>query len=167
MQGLPAAIRADSSSWDSQKGRYAFVDNIAALDDKITGEENRERWMYWISMLKSLQADAQLATTWGAFNSALAKAGAETDPATRKQIAMSQALPLRQQMVAQAEVAMLWKMNTTSTTGGLGAVSNFQQFVLTNSLALQDCTSHASTQGCIDNTRLLKEYTGGPTTHTT
>ena len=159
MQGLPAAVKADSSSWASQKGRYAFVEEIAALDSKISGAENRERWEYWLSMLKSLQADAELATAWGAFNAALAKAGAEPDPAKRKQLALAEALPLRQKLVSQAEQALLWKMNTTSTTGGLGAVANFQQFVLTNALAVRDCTAHAATQGCLNNTRLLKEYT--------
>jgi hypothetical protein len=45
MQGLPAAIKADSASWASQKGRYAFVDAIfEALDGKIVGAEHRERW---------------------------------------------------------------------------------------------------------------------------
>ena len=37
MQGLPAAIKADSSTWDSQKQKYAFVDKMwSALDGKIT-----------------------------------------------------------------------------------------------------------------------------------
>ena len=160
MQGLLAAIKADGSSWSSQQGRYAFVDTIASMDDKIVGAENRERWMYWMSMLKSLQADALYATTWGAFNAAIVKAGAESDPAQRKNITMTEAMPLRLQMIEQAETALLWKMNTTSTTGGLGAVANFNQFVLTNSLAVNDCTSHAVTQGCFNNTRLLKEYSG-------
>lgn len=160
MQGLPAAIKADASSWSSQQGRYAFVDAIAAMDGKISGAENRERWMYWLSMLKSLQADAHYATTWGAFNAAIAKAGAEADPVKRKSVTMTEAMPLRLQMVEQAEMALLWKMNTTSTTGGLGAVANFNQFVLRNSLAVEDCTSQGATQGCLNNTRLLKEYTG-------
>ena len=160
MQGLPAAIKADTSSWASQKGRYAFVDAVATLDGKVVGAENRERYMYWLSMLKKLQADAQLATTWGAFNKVMAKAGAETDPAKRKQIAISQALPLRLQMVAEAEVAVYWMMNTTSTKGGLGAVANYNQFVIRNSLAVADCTDQAASQGCFNNTRLLKEYLG-------
>ena len=71
MQGLPAAIKADGSDWKTQQSRYAFVDAIAKLDPKVHGAENRERWMYWLSMLKSLQADAKYATTWGAFNAAV------------------------------------------------------------------------------------------------
>jgi hypothetical protein len=111
-------------------------------------------------MLRSLQADAQFATTWGAFNAAMAKAGKETDPAKRKEIATAQALPLRLQMVAEVTSALYWKMNTTSTTGGLGAVANYNQFVLRNSLAVVDCTPQGASQGCFNNTRLLKEYLG-------
>ena len=47
----------------------------------------------------------------------------------------------------QAELAMQWKMNTTSTTGGLGATANFQQMVISNSLALKDCTDQGVSQG--------------------
>ena len=160
MQGLPGAIKADPSDWKTQQPRYAFVDTIAKMDALIHGPENRERWMYWLSMLKSLQADAQYATLWGAFNAAIAKAGAETDPSKRQNITLTEAMPLRIQMVQQAETALLWKMNTTSTTGGLGAVANFNQFVLRNSLAVEDCTSQAASQGCLNNTRMLKEYSG-------
>ena len=160
MQGLPGAVKADGSDWKSQQPRYAFVDRIAEMDALIHGAENRERWMYWLSMLKSLQADAQYATTWGAFNSAIAKAGAETDVAKRKNITMTEAMPLRIQMVQQAEIALLWKMNATSTTGGLGAVANFNQFVLRNSLAVDDCSSQGASQGCQNHTTMLKEYSG-------
>eukprot|EP01052_Picozoa_sp_SAG31_P031062 SAG31_NODE_3252_length_4490_cov_1.814165_1_plen_224_part_00 len=104
MQGLPAAVKADSSSWASQKPRYAFVDAVAeALDGKISGAENRDRWLYWLSMLKSLQADAQFATTWGAFNAAMVLAAKEPDLDKRKQLAQQKCLPLRLQLVAEAE----------------------------------------------------------------
>lgn len=161
MQGLPAAIKADSSTWDSQKQKYAFVDKIwSALDGKIHGAENRERWMYWMSMLRSLQADAEYATMWGEFDAMMEKVASEKDPAKQKQMAVQQALPLRQKMVAQAELAMQWKMNTTTTTGGLGATSNYQQYVISNSLAVRDCTAQAVSQGCFNHTSLLRQYTG-------
>lgn len=161
MQGLPAAVKADSSTWDSQKSKYAFVDRIwSALDGKVHGAENRERWMYWVSMLRSLQADAEYATIWGAFNVVMQKVAAESDPAKQKQLAIEQALPLRQRMVAQAELAIQWKMNATSTTGGLGATANYQQYVISNSLAVQNCTSQGVSQGCFNHTSLLRQYSG-------
>ena len=83
MNGLPAAIKADSSSWASQAGKYSFVDAMwSAFDSKITGNENRERWMYWMSQLRSLQADAKLATLWGAMDAMLSKIQDESDPTT-------------------------------------------------------------------------------------
>ena len=162
MNGLPAALKADPSSWSSQKDLYAFVDVMfAALDRKINGHENRERWMYWVSMLRSLQADAEYATMWGAMNTMIGKITAESDPAKRKQLVLTQALPLRQKMVAQAELAMHWKMNTTSTSGGLGAVANFQQMVLTNSLAVHGCSKiGASNNGCHNYTSILLANSG-------
>ena len=70
-------------------------------------------------------------------------------------------MPLREQMVQQAELAMLWKMNTTSTTGGLGAVANFQQMVLTNSLAVRSCSKNgASNNGCKEYTKILLGNSG-------
>lgn len=162
MNGLPAAIKADSSSWASQAGKYSFVDAMwSALDSKITGNENRERWMYWMSQLRSLQADAKLATLWGAMDAMLSKIQDESDPTKRRALVLQQALPLRMQMVQQAELAMLWKINTTSTTGGLGAVANFQQMVLTNSLAIDGCSNHGAAQnGCHNYTQILRTESG-------
>ena len=97
---------------------------------------------------------------WGEFNGVMSKVGQEKDPGKRKSMATQSALPLRKQLVAQAELAMQWKMNTTSTTGGLGATANFQQMVLSNSLALQDCTDQGVSQGCFNHTRNLKLYLG-------
>eukprot|EP01052_Picozoa_sp_SAG31_P015606 SAG31_NODE_1008_length_10407_cov_2.369131_7_plen_285_part_00 len=160
MNGLPAAIRADSSSWQSQKANYDFVDLLFdALDQKIVGAENRDRWMYWVSMLRSLQADAKLATMWGAMDVVMAKIAGTADPLKQKQLAKNEALPLRINMVQQAELAMQWKFNTTSTTGGLGAVANFQQMVLTNALAVRNCSKiGASNNGCHNYTAELKRY---------
>jgi hypothetical protein len=162
MNGLPAAIKADTSSWASQREKYSFVDAMwSALDGKITGDENRERWMYWMSQLRSLQADAQFATQWGAMNTMLSKIQAESDPTKRQALVLQQALPLRVQMVHQAELAMLWKINATSTTGGLGAVANFQQMVLTNSLAIGSCSEHGAAQnGCHNYTQILLANSG-------
>jgi hypothetical protein len=162
MNGLPAALKADPSSWASQQGLYSFVDAMfAALDGRISGPENRERWMYWVSMLRSLQADAEYATMWGAMDAVLAKIESESDPAKRKALVLQQGLPLRQRMVAQAELALRWKMNATSTSGGLGAVANFQQMVLTNSLAVHGCSAHgASSNGCHNYTSVLLANSG-------
>ena len=108
MQGLPAAVKADTSSWDSQKPNYEFVDRMfAALDGKIVGAENRERWVYWLNMLRSLQADAEYATIWGKFNGVMSKIDQEKDLGKRKSMATQSALPLRKQLVAQ--VSLQWK----------------------------------------------------------
>ena len=89
------------------------------------------------------------------------KVQAESDPEKRRELVLQQALPLREKMVAQAELATQWKMNTTSTTGGLGAVANLQQMVLTNSLAVHSCSKNgASHNGCQNYTALLLNNSG-------
>ncbi len=69
--GGPGGYTSDDQPWDKVKEDYAFVDELAALRDRITTPGNLARFDYWLNNLEYLRATAKVRCAWGAFNVAM------------------------------------------------------------------------------------------------
>ncbi|MCC6488487.1 MAG: hypothetical protein IT364_13400 [Candidatus Hydrogenedentes bacterium] len=69
--GGPGGYTPDEKPWDEVKKEYAFVDDLAALRDRITTPGNLARFDYWLSTFEYLRASAKVRCAWGAFNAAM------------------------------------------------------------------------------------------------
>ena len=120
--GCPAGIRPDGRPWDQVAPEYAFVDELAACRDKVTGPGSRERFDYWLGTMQYLRAGAKLDCAVGKFNAAMARVNAEKDPTARKKQAAEIALPVYREILAAYTEAFGHLLDTTSTNGALATV---------------------------------------------
>ncbi|UCF38939.1 MAG: hypothetical protein JSU96_08925 [Acidobacteriota bacterium] len=126
----PGGIKPDARPWDDVALEFAFVEEMAALRPQVVGEGNLERFDYWLNSFRYLRSLARVNCTWDLYNRAIDGVKKETDSQKRRESALSNALPLREELVAQVNEANEYLLQTVSTMGALGTVANWQQHVL-------------------------------------
>ncbi|MBN2021985.1 MAG: hypothetical protein JW809_04260 [Pirellulales bacterium] len=126
----PGGIQPDPRPWADVQKDYAFVEELAALRDRVRGPGNLERFDYWLHQFRYLKALARVNCVWARYNAAIQAVKAEPDEAKRKALARELALPPRRELVAAAAEAHGYLLAAVSTPGGLGNVANWQQHVL-------------------------------------
>jgi hypothetical protein len=132
----PGGIKPDRRPWSEVAPQYAFVDEMAALSNRIRGAGNRERFDYWLNTFRYLRAVGQVNCTWARFNTAMeavraekeSEAGGHAERAAR--LARETVLPIRKELVAQVAELHRYLLATVSTYGELGTVTNWQQHLL-------------------------------------
>lgn len=128
----PGGLKPDPRPWAEVAKQYAFVDDMAALQGRIQGAGNRERFDYWLETFRYLRAMGQVDCQWAACNRALAEAkaaAARKDVAAQRRIAREMALPRRRELIARVAEAHQHLLATLTTTGELGTVTNWQQHI--------------------------------------
>ncbi len=130
----PGGFRPNEQPWAEVRKAYGFVDELEALESKVQGEGNRERFQYWLNTMRYMRSSAETCCLWARLNAAVAKVKAQRDADARKRLARELALPLRKELVAQVEKTQQYLLATLTTTGELGSVTNWQQHVLPSML---------------------------------
>ena len=125
----PGGLRPDARSWDEVRQQYTFVDEFAALQPKVRGAGNRERFDYWLNTFEYFREMGRARCTWGRLTNALASARAATNVIDRARVAREQALPLRCALVAQVDQLYSFLLATVSNTGELGTIANWEQHI--------------------------------------
>ena len=123
----PGGIKPDSRPWNEVKREYVFVDELAALRPLVRGKGSLERYEYWLNTFRSMQSMAHLNCVWGEFASALDKAKAAPDSASRSERFRRDALPKYRLMISGVDDVYRYLLPTVSTNGELGTVMNWEQ----------------------------------------
>lgn len=158
----PGGIKPEKTPWSELKQRYAFVDELAALRDKVQGAGNRERFDYWLNTYRYMAAMAEAASVRGQLDKAVADIQAEKDQARQKQMA-AQGVELRTHLARVWERMITMQIAATDTPGELGTLANLEQH---NRLLLRFLDTHdealANALGSPlpAATQLSKTYTG-------
>jgi len=126
----PGGIKSDKQPWTAVRKAYAFVDELAALQPRVKGAGNRERFAYWLNNFQYLRAVAELKCLWGEYEQAMDNVKAEKDPLAQKKLAIQTALPLRLRMIQQVGQVYDHLLATVSNPGELGTVANWEQQIL-------------------------------------
>jgi len=125
----PGGIAPDPRPWSEVEKEYAFVDELAGLRPKVKGAGSLERFDYWLNTMRYLKAVGQVNCTWARFNAALEEAKQENQD-EQQRLAREKALPVRRELVRQVGEVHRLLLETVTTTGGMGTVSNWQQHLL-------------------------------------
>ena len=153
----------DPRAWDDVSKQYAFVDELAELRPLIRGAGHLERFDYWLANFRYLRAVGRVNCTWAELNAALDALKNAPDAASRKEIAERKALPLRGRLIRELTNTQQYLLDTVSTPGELGTVTNWQQHVFP---LLLDPSEKAITQATGEpltgRTLLPREYPGEP-----
>ena len=120
-------IVRNQTPWEEVRKRYEFVEELAGLLSEVRGAGNLERFDYWRNTFGYLRAMARLGCTLGQLDIAMAALAKEPDPEKKKQLALSRALPQRQQLPAQWQEMMTCLLAAVGSSGELGTVSDLEQ----------------------------------------
>jgi len=126
----PGGIRPDSRPWAEVDMEYVFVDQLEKLQGRVQGAGNLERFQFWLNQFRYLRMVAQVNCTWHRMNEAMKRVEAAEDAAVRKRLARDVALPIRRQLVGQVALVHRYLLETATTAGLLGNVTNWQQHLL-------------------------------------
>jgi hypothetical protein len=126
----PGGIRPDNRPWQEVSEEYAFVDELAKLRGQIKRAGNLERFEYWLNNFRYMRAIGKVNCTWGRYNAAMDKVGAEEDRTRQQELARQTALPIRKELVAQVADVHRYLLATVTTNGAMGNVANWQQHIL-------------------------------------
>ena len=127
--GGPGNIQPDPRPWEEVAPAYAFADELAALEPRIAGAGNRERFAYWLASFSYMRDVARFNGLWARYNKAAGKAKAAAAPA-RTAVLEAEVFPLRAEMAATLERIFDALLATVSTTGELGTIANWEQHLL-------------------------------------
>jgi hypothetical protein len=128
--GGPGNIQPDPRPWAEVEPAYAFVDELAALEPKISGLGSKERFGYWLANFRYMRDVARFNGLWAVYNKAVEKAKAAGSEAATRDVLTAEALPVRAEMAAVLRRVFESLLATVSTTGELGTIANWEQHLL-------------------------------------
>jgi len=128
--GGPGNVVPDTRPWEEVRKGYGFVDELKALETKVEGKGNRERFGYWLANFEYMREVAHFDCLLGRFNQAMEKVRAEKDAQAKADLARLEALPVRVEMAGSLRRIFDSLLVTVSTTGELGTIANWEQHLL-------------------------------------
>ncbi len=128
--GGPGNIQPDPRAWAEVEPSYAFADDLAALEPRIAGPGNKDRFGYWLSNFRYMRDVARFNCLWAVYNKAVEKAKAAGSEAATRRVLTAEALPVRTEMAAALRTIFGSLLATVSTTGELGTIANWEQHLL-------------------------------------
>ncbi len=160
--GGPGNIQPDPRPWDEVKAAYAFVDDLGALESRITGPGNTERFGYWLANFRYMRDVAHFNCLWAVYNRAVDKAKAAGNEAGRKAVLAAEALPVRAEMAATLKRIFDELLTTVSTTGELGTIANWEQHLLPGAWERPEAELAKMLGSAVPSACLLQTAYGGP-----
>ncbi|MBI9063416.1 MAG: hypothetical protein JEZ14_15645 [Marinilabiliaceae bacterium] len=128
----PGAIKVNFMSWQEEKKKYAFVDEMAALRSKVKGQGNLSRFDYWLGTFVYLSHLGHIGCLRGALDKALDKAQQVSNKAEKQKLAEELVLPVRKELAREWENLITSLLAITDTPGEMGTLSNLEQHVRRN-----------------------------------
>jgi hypothetical protein len=126
----PGGIKPNSNPWEEVGRQYVFADELAVLRPRIKGAGNLDRFDYWVHQFRYMRATMEHNCVWYRFEAAMKEAREAKEQAEKQQIAREKALPLWRHMVGLLKEVHLHLLASTTTTGGMGNVANWQQHII-------------------------------------
>lgn len=145
----PGGILALKSSWEDDKHKYDFVDELKALRAKVKGQGNLERFDYWLNSFRYMRSMNELGCARGSLDKIVKTITALKDDSAKKELVVKEALPVRIEMARLWEDMMKWELARVTNSSELGEIANIEQH---NRLRLHFLDKHDG---------LLKENLGG------
>jgi hypothetical protein len=130
--GGPGGLKPDPRPWTEAAKDYAFVEELAAIEPRVTGEGHKERFAYWLNTFQYMRETARLECLWGEYDQAGEALKKAKDAASKASLAESTLVPLRERMVACLRSLYGHLLATVSNPGELGTIANWEQHLIPN-----------------------------------
>ncbi len=128
----PGGVKINTQSWQEVDKTFAFVDEFAALESRVRGEGNKDRFNYWLNTFRYDKKMAQVGCILGQLDETIKAVTAEKESKTRSKLVREKALPLRNEAVTQWGEMVTLLLATVNTTGDLGTIANLEMHNLEN-----------------------------------
>jgi len=126
----PGGLRPDPRPWEEAAKDYAFVDELAALQPRVAGEGNKERFAYWLNTFLYMREAARLECLWGEYDKAAGALKKPGDAASKAALAEATLVPIRERLVDCLKSLYGHLLATVSNPGELGTVANWEQHLI-------------------------------------
>ena len=163
LNGCPCGLKPDNRPWSHVAEEYEFVDALQACRGKVKGAGNLDRFDYWLDSLRYLRAAGAMECALGQFNRLMGEVNAEKDPAKRKELANTSALPAYRGVYQRYCEALGLLLQTTGSAGELGTVAVWQQLYFPAAIGNPGATlAGALGEPLPADLQPTKEYKGPP-----
>jgi hypothetical protein len=123
----PGAIRVSRISWETEAAKYAFIEQLAAIRDKVTGAGNLERFDYWLNTFRYMKEMAHLGCLRGQLDGVMEQVEKTTDAQAQKKLVLETAMPVRIEMSQTASAMLNYLLQTVTNHSELGTIANIEQ----------------------------------------
>ena len=159
----PGGMNPDPRPWAEVAKDYTFVVDFAALQSRVLGAGNQERFRYWLDHFRYMRAMGELRCAWAAYNTIAEQLKTTTDTAARQALARREALPRRRDIVRLVAAVYEPLLASVSNTGELGTVANWEQHILPSLVGRPgEQLAQALGEGLPADAQLPTTYTGAP-----
>jgi len=121
----PGGISHEGGSWENESQRFAFVDKLAALRDKVKGAGNLERFDYWLHTFEYSRAIKEYGSACSELQRLKEAIGKAEDDAAKRERA-KEALAARIKVVRTWEKAITHQIAAVQTPGEMGTLANLE-----------------------------------------
>ncbi len=125
--GGPGGFNPDARPWETVAKEYAFLDELEALHEQVTGAGNLERFDYWLNTFRYMRESDRMRGLWHRSSQATDKAEKATTREEQLQIAREEALPAYCELVACIRDMYTCLLASITTSGGMGNFTNLEQ----------------------------------------
>lgn len=122
----PGAVRVDTTPWKDVQERYAFVDKLAALRDRVRGAGNLRRFDSCLDTYRAARALAHVGCLRGELDRLMKQVAAARGKGD-KQRPVDQALAVRTELARSWQQAISYQTAAADTPGELGTLANLEQ----------------------------------------
>jgi hypothetical protein len=135
----PGGVLVNEEPWDKIEPEFSFVEELAALEVRVIGAGNRERFGYWLDTFRYARQMAKVGCTLGELKQLFEAVQREGNQERSRSRVEAEVLSLRARAAREWSEMMTLLLGTVSTTGELGTIANLEQHNLKN---LKRLTEH-------------------------
>lgn len=132
--GGPGGFNPNSRPWETVAKAYAFVDELEALREKVTGAGSLERFDYWLNTFRYMRESDRMRGLWHRSSQTIDKAEKAPGKEEQIRIAREEALPAYRELVACVRDMYTFLLASITTSGGMGNFTNLEQHSMPNIL---------------------------------
>jgi hypothetical protein len=128
----PGGVLVNEKPWSEVEPRFAFVEELAALEPRVKGAAALERFDYWLNLFRYSRQMAKVGCTLGELKAAVDAVQKESSPEQIRSVVVQQILPIRERAAREWSEMVNLLLRYVSTTGGMGTIANLEQHNLAN-----------------------------------
>jgi hypothetical protein len=158
----PDEIKSSLKHWNEIQKKFAFIDEFLALESKIKGIGNKERYNYWLNTFRFAQKMAQADSMLNELDSIMSSITNEKNKNIQEMLVNEKAIPLRSKIIQTWGEMMTLFLSTVSTISEIGTVADLELYNLNNISLFTKCDSSIIkiTGQSLPEREYWKEYRG-------